>query len=151
MIAGIARDEFTRQLRGFLLGSVLNFAISYCCYASLSQLLHYQLAYFIAYVVGIAWSYWFNATHVFKVHKTLRTFCIYPTVYALQYAAAYLVLWYLVERIGLHSLAAPVLTAAITFPLTFLLSKLVLENNLLMKRAHRKGQPYTVNKDWPHE
>ena len=137
MIAGIARDELTRQLRGFLLGSVLNFAISYFCYALLSQLIHYQLAYFIAYIVGIGWSYWFNATHVFKAQKTLRTFCIYPTVYALQYIASHLILWCLVEHLGLHSLAAPALTALITFPLTFFLSKLVLQNNLLTKSANR--------------
>ncbi len=124
-----------RQLRGFLIGSVLNFAISYLCYALLSQLIHYQLAYFAAYLAGISWSYWFNATHVFRVQKTLRTFCIYPTVYALQYIASHLMLWCLVELLGLHSLAAPVVTAVITFPATFILSKLVLQNNLPTKSA----------------
>ncbi len=135
MKAGVDRRMLPRQLRGFLLGSVLNFAISYLCYALLSQLLHYQLAYFIAYLVGIGWSYWFNATHVFRVRKTLRTFCIYPTVYALQYIASHLMLWCLVELLGLHSLAAPVVTAVITFPATFILSKLVLQNNLPTKSA----------------
>ncbi len=138
MKAGVDRRMLPRQLRGFLLGSVLNFAISYLCYALLSQLLHYQLAYFIAYLVGIGWSYWFNATHVFRVQKTLRTFCIYPTVYALQYIASHLILSYLVDHLGLHSLAAPVLTAVITFPLTFFLSKLVLQNNRLTKSANRR-------------
>ena len=126
-----------RQLRGFLLGSILNFVISYLCYALFSLLLHYQPAYFTAYIAGIGWSYWFNATHVFRVQKTLRTFCIYPTVYALQYIASHLILWCLVEHLRRHSLAAPVFTAVITFPLTFFLSKLVLQNNLLTKTANR--------------
>lgn len=123
------RYHLTQQFSGFLFGSVLNFLISYLTYALLCAFIHYQFAYCIAYAVGITWSYWFNATHVFRVTKTLRSFCIYPSVYLAQYAASSVVLWFVVEQLCLPSLAAPLITAAVTLPVTYALSKLILQNN----------------------
>lgn len=145
MLSSVDSRILKRQLRGFLFGSVLNFSISYLCYALLCLLLHYQLAYFIAYVVGISWSYWFNTTHVFRVDKSFRTFCIYPAVYASQYIASHFILWGVVEIVGLHRLAAPILTAVATFPLTFILSKLVFQHTTQTKKHVTTDSPVKVS------
>ncbi len=116
------------KAKRFLCGGVLNTLISYFAYALLCLFLNYQMAYLLAYVLGIAWSYGFNATHVFRVEKTIRSFCIYPSVYIVQYALSTIILWYWVETLGLPSLGGPIVAIAVTLPSIYAFSRTVLEH-----------------------
>lgn len=120
------RRLFERSGVLFLVGGVVNTAFSYGIYLLLNLFFGYHFAYFIAYVLGIAFSYWLNAKFVFRVVLSWRGFFAYPLVYVVQYAASAALLAGLVEHRVIGESLAPLLVTALTVPLTYLLSRYVL-------------------------
>jgi len=116
----------SRAPLAYLVGGVLNTALSYCVYLLLVRHFGYQTSYLIAYIAGIFSSYWINSVFVFRTPMSLRGLLKFPIVYVLQYAASALMLWLLVEKIGMSQAIAPLLVNALLLPLTFLLSRLLL-------------------------
>lgn len=113
----------------FIVGGAVNTGFTYGIYLGLNTLMAYQLAYFIAYATGILFSYWFNAVAVFKTPLSWRTFCAYPLVYAAQYAASAILLGVLVDLNGVNESIAPLVVTVGMIPLTYSLSKLILNLN----------------------
>ncbi|WP_305820955.1 GtrA family protein [Massilia brevitalea] len=118
------RAGMLRVLR-FLVGGGLNTAVTYLVYLALHAVLSYQLAFFIAYAAGIVFSYFFNSTVVFKRRMSWHGMVVFPLVYLVQYGVSALVLGLLVEHTALPSWIAPLLVSVITLPLTFVLTRLV--------------------------
>jgi putative flippase GtrA len=85
------------------------------------------LAYTIAYVAGIALSYVLNTWYVFRVRRDLRGLALFPLVYLAQYLIGMLVLSLAVNSFGVPAKFALLISIAITIPMTFLLSRLVLK------------------------
>lgn len=56
-------------------------------------------------------------------------FLTYPMVYVIQYSISALALGFIVEKIGIPESVAPILVAVITLPLTYLLSKEVINRS----------------------
>ncbi|HIG39241.1 MAG: GtrA family protein [bacterium] len=110
----------------FLLGGGINTAVTYGVYLSLLVLLPYQWAYLIAYALGVVFAYWFNAMFVFKVQLTWRGLFSYPLVYVVQYAVSALLLGTLVEFVQISKIYSPLLVAIIVLPLTYAISRSVL-------------------------
>lgn len=110
----------------FLLGGLANTGFSYAVYLLLKLVLPYQVAYFLAYVVGVVFSYVVNSLLVFRVPLSWRRFLAFPVVYVVQYVSGALLLSLLVEMLGISKTWAPLLVTAALLPLTYLLSKLLL-------------------------
>lgn len=120
--------NWRRWLR-FLCGGVANTLFSYLLYLCLLQLLSYQAAYLAAYVAGIVFAYWLNATFVFQVALSWKGLLAYPVVYLVQYLLAAALLEMLVRVGGVAPAYAPLLVTAVLLPITYLMNKLVLKSN----------------------
>lgn len=114
-----------RWLR-FLLGGGVNTAFTYAVYLALNMVLAYQLAYFVAYTLGVVFAYWFNAVVVFRVSLSWKGFFSYPIVYIVQYAASAFLLGGLVEFAGIVESLAPLVVVIAMVPVTYVMSKSVL-------------------------
>lgn len=113
------------------MGGALNTLLTYGVYWLLLQVLSYQSAYLIAYLLGIAFAYVFNAARVFKVQLSWRGLLMYPLVYLAQYLLGALLLSLIVERFGLSAAIAPLIITIGLLPVTYLMSKFVLQRSVL--------------------
>lgn len=116
------RAKFLR----FLLAGAVNTGLTYVVYALLSLWISYQSAYLIAYISGIAVSYFLNTLFVFHHSLSVRKFFQFPVVYLAQYFTGAALLYLLVEVLGVDPLISPLFVIAATVPVTFLFSKLIL-------------------------
>jgi putative flippase GtrA len=114
-----------RWLR-FLIGGGINTIFTYGLYLLLNRLMGYQAAYFIAYFVGVIFSYWFNSTIVFRISLSWKGFFFYPIVYVVQYVASALLLGGLVEIADISMVLAPLVVTVVMVPLTYVMSQIVL-------------------------
>jgi Na+/H+ antiporter NhaA len=60
---------------------------------------------------------------VFSSHRGLRSAVLLPFVYLAQYLVSLLVLWLWIDKLGLHAGLGPLVSVAITIPITYLLSR----------------------------
>ncbi len=123
---GSAPDARRKRWLRFLLGGVVNTAFSYAVYLALNTVFAYQLAFFVAYALGVVFSYWFNATVVFQVSLSWKGLLSFPAVYFVQYVASAFSLGGLVELAGIAESWAPLLVALLMLPVTYVMSKFVL-------------------------
>ena len=73
-----------RWLR-FLIGGGINTSFTYGIYLFLGIFVGYQKSFFLAYMLGVVFSYWFNSVVVFRAALSWKTFFSYPLVYVVQY------------------------------------------------------------------
>jgi putative flippase GtrA len=118
--------ERGRRWTLFLVGGGLNTALTWGVYLLLERFVSYQAAYLVAYALGIAFSYVFNARFVFRTALSWRSAMAYPLVYIVQYVAAALLLRIFVEYLGLPKAYAPLIVTVVMIPATYVMSKLVL-------------------------
>jgi putative flippase GtrA len=85
-----------------------------------------EIAYTVAYVLGIATSYLINVTFVFRQKKSLRSAIKFPFVYVAQYFLG-LALLSALTYYGLDSRIAMLLVIIVSVPFTFVLSRFVLK------------------------
>lgn len=123
------RNTRLRHWLLFITGGALNTFVTYGLYLTLQLLLFYQVAYAIAYVVGIVFSYWYNSVIVFRAALSAKGLFTYPLVYLVQYLASALFLGFLIERVGISAGAAPLLVASLMIPLTFFMSRWILRSS----------------------
>ncbi len=114
---------------------MINTGFSYLLYLALNLVLPYRYAYLLAYMAGVVFAYWFNARFVFAVPLSWRGLFSYPLVYVVQYLVSALVLEGLIDRLGVNEQQAPLWVAAVMFPVTFMMSKLVLMWKRTTKRT----------------
>lgn len=123
---GSAPDARSKRWLRFMLGGGVNTAFTYAVYLALNTVFGYQLAFFVAYVVGVFFSYWFNAAVVFRVPVSWKGLFSFPVVYVIQYAASAIALGGLVELAGIAESGAPLLVALVMLPATYAMIKFVL-------------------------
>lgn len=123
----INSGSIRRWLR-FLTGGAINTGFSYLIYLVLIKYFIYHLAYAIAYTGGIMFAYWFNSRFVFDVPISLKRFFLYPLVYVIQYTSSAILLGFLVDVLQLGVAYAPLAVSAIMTPLTYLITKIVLNS-----------------------
>jgi len=95
-------------------------------YAALCYAIGYQIAFFIAYTAGVVFSFYLNSIYVFRVATTWASFLRFPIVYIAQYICSALLLNFLVVDYMIDKLYAPILVSVITLPITYIISKFVL-------------------------
>ncbi|MGY2438960.1 GtrA family protein [Pseudomonas sp. SDO52101_S400] len=110
----------------FVIGGGINTAFTYALYFGLQVILPYQIAYALAFAVGIVFSYWFNSTIVFNTPVSWKGFMAFPLVYLIQYLLSAIILGFVVELLGINQLFAPLIVILITVPITFLLTRWLL-------------------------
>lgn len=119
------RQRLERYAR-FGTGGLTNTAVTYVAFLAANRIVFYQLAYFIAYALGIVFSYIYNTKAVFRVHFSTLGLVAWPLVYAVPYAAGALLLGLLVERAKLPENLAPLVVAAIVAPVTYGINRFLL-------------------------
>ena len=110
----------------FIIGGIVNTVFTYGLYLLLQKLFFYQIAYAIAYAAGIIFSYWFNASVVFKIRLSWKGLFTYPVVYVLQYFTSALLLGVFIESFNIPAQIGPLLVLVLMIPLTFFMSRWVL-------------------------
>jgi len=100
---------------------------SYSLYLFLIVFFNYQIAYVVAFVSGIAFSFVLNSTYVFKVQQTVRKFILFPLVYLVQYLLGAMLMGVVIEVLGVSNLIAPLFVIFCLMPVSYLLSKKILE------------------------
>lgn len=118
---------FSRQFVRFLLVGGANTVIGYGLYLLANHWLDYRWAYSLSYAAGIGISYLLNSWFVFREPLSLRKFIRFPLVYAVQYLAGLAIIWCLVSRLHLPESIAPLAVTALTVPLTYATSRLILQ------------------------
>jgi putative flippase GtrA len=122
----MSRGQVGREFGRFLIAGAINTALTYGLYLILLDPLGYFVAYSVAYVVGIVVSYFLVSRFVFRTSTSLAGFFRYPLVYVAQYLVGTLVLWMCVELAGVGKEIALLASIAATVPVTFAISRLVL-------------------------
>lgn len=120
------RQQSLTHLIKFLIGGGINTAFTYGLYFGLQVSLPYQLAYALAFAAGIVFSYWFNATIVFKTRISWKGFFTFPLVYVMQYLLSAVLLSVFVERFSIPQSIAPLAVIVLTIPITFGLTRWLL-------------------------
>lgn len=116
------QKSFTDLIK-FVIGGGINTAFTYSLYYGLQVVMPYQLAYALAFAVGIVFSYWFNATIVFNTPVSWKGFFAFPLVYLAQYVLSAILLNVFVERFGIAQSIAPLVVIVVTIPITFVLTR----------------------------
>lgn len=119
----MADKKSLTDLVKFVIGGVINTAFTFFLYLISQIILPYQVAYAVAFAVGIVFSYWFNAIIVFKTHISWKGFFAFPLVYLVQYLISAMLLGFFVERVGVPQRFAPLIVIALTIPITFVLTR----------------------------
>ncbi len=105
----------------------MNALAGYLIYALLLLFLPYLVAYSFAYGCGILLSYFLNSKLVFNRELKLSKALKYPLVYVVQYLIGTISLYVLVRFRGVNKFLAPAVVVLLTIPLTYFLSKRVVE------------------------
>jgi putative flippase GtrA len=114
------------QLLRFLLAGAVNTGATYLLYLGLLHVVHYQIAYGIAYVAGIVLSYLLNSRYVFRTPLSTKSFLFFPLVYLAQYTFGVVLLYLLVEQADISPRLAMIAVVALSIPLTFVLTRILL-------------------------
>jgi putative flippase GtrA len=115
-----------QQFFRFVCVGIANTAFSYLLYILFRLVVPYEVAYTVAYVLAIGFSYWLNSTWVYRVTMSLRTFLQFPLVYVVQYVINIMCLHVLVEKLLVPQLIAPFFVIVINIPITFILSRWII-------------------------
>lgn len=116
---------FSQFIR-FIGAGGINTIITYIAYLLLLLVTNYSVSYTIAYILGIALSYWLNIKFVFQEKSSKRKIILFPLVYLFQYLMGILVLYIMIDKVSIPEELGPIIVVIVTLPLTFLLSKKVL-------------------------
>lgn len=116
-----------REFGRFLVVGCANTVFALSIYYLLNLFMHYQLAYGLAYVAGIFFSYWLNTRWVFKTAPNWKSFFSFPFVYLFQFALNIVLLHLLVEVLHWSEWFSPLAVIALGIPVTFVLSRYVIK------------------------
>ncbi|WP_430125571.1 GtrA family protein [Paenibacillus solani] len=119
----ILKKQFIR----FAFIGLLNTGITYALYLVFLGFFSYQIAYAVSYISGIIISFFFNTSFVFRSRISILKFLKYPLVYVVQFILNWIVLKISVNYFGIHIKLAPLIVIIISIPVTFALTKFILE------------------------
>ncbi|MGC1181629.1 GtrA family protein [Legionella sp.] len=123
----LIRPAVKKQMFGFAITGMLSTLIMFVLYVILYKFISYQYAYLIAYSGSVIALYFMN-TLVFEGHGSLQTLLGFPLIYLLQYVLGAAFLEMMVV-FGFSITFAPLVVVIVLLPLTFLLNRIVFQNN----------------------
>ena len=112
----------------FMLAGSFNTILGYYIYILLLKVISYKAAYTLAFLGGVIISYITNNLFVFKTKALLnvKNITAYPFVYIFQYILGSILLFFFIESLRICETNAIILVTAVTFPMTYFFSKLIL-------------------------
>lgn len=125
-----------RDFVAFVVVGGTNTLVTWLLYLLFNIALGYDVAYTLSYAVGIVLAYYMNTRWVFRVPMSWKTFVAYPLVYVVQYALGMALLYLIVELTPVPEALAPLVVTALSVPLTFVMSRV-----LLARRGRNDDQP----------
>lgn len=117
----------------FLVSGTINTSATLVMYWILMQFVHYQWAYLASYCAGILLSYALSTRYVFQTKHSWFKFALFPLVYLTTYFVGALVLKVAVDHLGVIKGIAPLASIAATLPVSFLLTRTLLQFRALPK------------------
>ncbi|MEK4519895.1 GtrA family protein [Paenibacillus sp. FSL H8-0122] len=117
-----------KEFLKFVISGGINTLATYLVYLLLLLFLNYSLSYTVSYISGIFLSYYLNTVFVFKEKVSFIKFLKFPMVYLTQYLINILMLYVLVEHLGLSTKVVPLIVIVVTIPITYVLSKLIIKS-----------------------
>lgn len=121
-------NRIDKRILRFLISGGFNSGVTYLLYLALSNIMHYQWAYLIAYVTGIVLAYVMNLRFVFKAKTSLKKAMSYPIIYIIQYLLGAGLMYLILSVIGLPNVIAPLLVIILLLPVSYWMNKKVLAN-----------------------
>lgn len=119
----LLRSAIERPVTRFLVGGASTTLVSYAAYLVLLHWCPYLVAYGIAFVLGIGWSYGVNTLFVFRAKPSLLRALAFPVVYLAQWLVGSVVLAVFVDGLHLPPPWGPPIVVVVTLPLTYVLSR----------------------------
>ncbi|OPY86318.1 MAG: GtrA-like protein [Syntrophaceae bacterium PtaU1.Bin231] len=116
-----------REIRRFVLAGTANTAASYLLYLLLLPVVPCAVSYTLAFAGGVVLSYVLNARWVFRVSAGPGAALRWPVVCLVQYLLGAGLLCLAVDILGIDPRVAPLPAVALTVPVTFLLSRRILQ------------------------
>lgn len=126
MTEAAGRARLTGQGLRFLLAGGLNTAATYALFWFLCVLMHPQLAYAIAFAIGIALAYLLNVRWVFGTRAHWKSAAAYPLLYLLIYLLNAGLLALATEGFGWSPRLGLAAALCVSAPLGFLLNRQLL-------------------------
>lgn len=123
----------------FVLAGVGNTAVGYLLYLLLLLFLPCIVSFTLAFVTGIGLSYLLNTFLVFRKSAALNKALWWFAVYVAQYVLGVLLLRVVVNVFGVDVRLAPLPVIVLTFPVTFLLSRIII-------RGRQKDPPAAIGR-----
>lgn len=117
----VAHFSFVR----FLLSGGFNTFFTWLMYIVLLNYFSYKTSYTISYVIGIIIAFTINRFFVFKSHRGIYSYLLFPLVYVFQYLAGLFIIWLWVDVINMNAIVAPIISVLILIPCTYILTKLI--------------------------
>jgi putative flippase GtrA len=112
-----ALPEFIR----FVVAGAINTGATYALYLICLLALPYLAAYSISYIAGLGISFLLNSHFVFrKPANGIKSYSIFALVYAVQFIVSAVLLWLIVDRIGIMPQVALIFVLTVSVPLTYL-------------------------------
>lgn len=114
-----------RLIKFIFIGS-LNTGLSYLIYLIFLIFLPYSIAYSLSFVTSILISYFLNTYLVFNQPWCWKKLAQFPLVYLVQYSVGLLFLSLMIEYLDINEKLAPLLTIILLIPLTYILTKRII-------------------------
>lgn len=118
-----SRSRDARAFARFILVGLVNTCATYLLYLLFLRWFDYRVGYTISFIVGIVIAYELNRVFVFQAKRAARSIAAVPLVYLLQYVIGLGIVAAAVTLLGIPRPYAPILSIAVTVPLTFLLNR----------------------------
>lgn len=107
----------------FLASGVVNTLASYALYFVLLKIINYQLAYSLAYIAGIGFSYFMQRYYVFNASGGAMGPVLIILIYFIQYALGFILVSLWVKYFNFPVIFAPLFSIAVSVPITYALSR----------------------------
>ncbi|WP_051359442.1 GtrA family protein [Paucisalibacillus globulus] len=119
-------NKYQSFIRFILVGIVntFNYYILYLLFMAVS--IPYIFSHTVAFVISMIGSFYLNCYFTYKTKPTLKKFFQFPITYIVNYSVTTISLYVLVDLFMLNEFIAPLISAVIPIPFTYLVSRWVL-------------------------
>lgn len=125
------------QLTRFLVVGLASTGGSYLAFLAFLQVMHHQVAYALAFAVGLLIGYAFNATWTFRARHSMLRLGLYPLAYLPQLAFGAGLLEAIVAGLGIDPALAVLVVIAVSVPVNFILMRWMFRHTAPGRRAGR--------------
>lgn len=105
---------------------VVNTGVHFLVYLLAQTVMAYLLAHVIAFSVAVVVSYFLNCWFTFRVKPSVRGFVLFPLSTIVNLVVSTVGLYVLVEFFGVAAWIAPLPTAVVAIPVTFLAAQFLM-------------------------